>query len=244
MRQLGLKTWSMLFAYAVSLFGSGMTEPYLVLYLHHHNGIDMVLAGTIIAMISVSGVAAIPISGWIGERVGAENSLMVMLLIAGCGEVMMAVIHHPPGAFVAVIFLGSGHAGSWNAFSSLLAGGINQTDRNHIFGAAFSMQNFAMGAGAAAGGWLLASIGFRSLFFMDAATFFLFATFIKIMLFNSERMKVRASRGTENHWVFLKDTSLMAIVGFYALFAVLISALSMIVFPQWAAGGNENFASG
>ncbi|HET7656926.1 MAG TPA: MFS transporter [Bacillales bacterium] len=245
MRNLGWRIWSMLLVYAVSLFGSGMTEPYLVLYLHDRNGMDLVLSGLIISMISISGVTAIPISGWLVSFIGSKNSLVVMLVMAGSGEALMAVFHQPSGLIAASILLGAGNAGAWNVFSSLLAGAVRKSQRTQVFGWAFAVQNFAAGAGAATGGWLLTSTGFPILFFADAVTFFLFAVSVHFILLNIPGSSPRNPNSHPvSHGVVFKDRAMIGIAVFYALFAALMSGLSMVIFPEWATGKEGAATSG
>lgn len=245
MKKLGVKIWIMLLAYSVSLFGSGMTEPYLILYLHNQNRMDLELAGLIIAMLSVSGVLFIPVSGWLGKVIGVENTLAFMLVTAGGGEAMMAVMNKPLWAFVAALLLGGGNAGAWNAFSSLLAAKAGKENRSGVFGAAFGVQNFASGTGTAAGGMLLQAIGFRFLFIADALSFLLFAMMIKFILLKEDRLIERSiNKSRINPGFVFKDKALIGVSGFFALFAALMTGLSLVVFPEWATGSKDASTNG
>ncbi|HET7580813.1 MAG TPA: MFS transporter [Bacillales bacterium] len=240
---LDRKIWLLLCGYTISLFGTGMTGPFLIVYLHQVHGIVLPMAGAVIAASSVAGVVAIPMAGWAGDRFGTRWSLMNTLLICAAGQTGMAFIHGPEWAFAASFLTGAGETGSWNALSSLLAESVKSDRRNDVFGVAYGLQNFGGGLGAAVGGVLLnvhSGLSFTIVFLFDAFSFLLFALFAGSRVAGGGRRKRivqnRSSPQNGGYRAVFKDGSLMATILLYALFAVIMVGLGSTAFPQWATG--------
>ncbi|HEX7064865.1 MAG TPA: MFS transporter [Bacillales bacterium] len=235
------RVWYLLIGYTVSLSGSGMTESFLVIYLHQIRRMDLAVSGGIIAFAGVAGVIAIPISGWIGDRFGSGRSLVILLIVSAIGEAAMAFVQGPMSAFTASFFIGAGAAGSWNALSSILAVSVRSNRRNDVFGMAFGLQNLGFGFGAAVGGWILdshSSLSFTIIFMLDAASFLFFAVFAGFRLPDSNRRRgimgrAVGSAGRTGYSAVFKDQALILIMILYACLAIIMGGLKTTAFPQW-----------
>lgn len=233
----------LLIGYTVSLFVTGMTEPFLVIFLHQVRGMTLGIAGIVIAASGIAGVVAIPVAGWIGDRFGTRQGLMIMLIISAAGQTGLAITFHPEWAFVASFLTGAGAAGSWNALSTMLVE-FGKAHRNDIFGVAYGLQNLGSGVGAAVGGFILDPsfpISFVLVFLLDAATFLLFAGVGGWLSKREARpgkiyKKPADEKFRGNYRIIFKDRRLVVTSILYALFAVTMTALSTTAFPQWATG--------
>ncbi|HEX6923365.1 MAG TPA: MFS transporter [Bacillales bacterium] len=241
---LGKRMWHLLTGYTISLFGSGMTESFLVIYLHQIREMDLAVSGVIIAVAGVAGVIAVPIAGWIGDRYGNDRSLVILLVVSAMGQVGMAFAQMPGWALAASFFTGAGAAGSWNALSAILAVSVRTNQRNDTFGVAFALQHLGFGIGSAVGGWILnghSSLAFMIIFLLDAATFLFFAVFASFRLSGSiPRKGVKAEgdafSGTVGYGEVIRDRALLLTIFLYAIFAVVLSGITTTAFPQWATG--------
>jgi MFS family permease len=237
------RIWWILFGYTVSLFGMGMTEPFLIIYLHRVRDITLSLSGVVIAMISIAGVLAVPVSGWLGDHFGTSRTFIMMLVVNAIGEIAFALANHIECAFVAALVSGTGAAGSWNALSSILAGSVPASKRNEVFGVAFGLQNLGVGLGSAFGGAIIhhhSLSSFQIIFFLDAITFLLFALIGGkwASIFNMKQKEDGVGESpfdhTKGYRSVLKDKALLGIAFTYIMIAVMMSGLTTTAFPQWA----------
>ncbi|GGL61809.1 MFS transporter [Sporolactobacillus putidus] len=232
--------WWILFGYTLSLFGTGMTEPYLVPYLYQLRGIPLSWTGMIIGISGLAGVIAVPVSGWLAELFDTKRIFLSMLLLGAVGRIFFAYAENLEIAFLASIVSGAGAAGSWNALSVILAESVPQSQRNSIFGAAFALQNLGSGLGAAVSGRLidLSSLAsFQHIFFLDAATFIIFALFCKKWTSDSQQEIIKkTSNGlskTSKTKSLLRDKAMIGLSFSYLILAVIMSGLTTTLFPLW-----------
>src|SRR5215208_2544508 len=64
--------WVVLAGDAVSALGSGLTLPFLLVYLHQARGLDLGPASLAVATVAIAGLAGNPFGGALSDRVGAR----------------------------------------------------------------------------------------------------------------------------------------------------------------------------
>lgn len=101
-------TWWILSGYTLSLFGTGMSEPYLILYLHQLRTTSLLLSGMIIAMSGFAGAVCIPLSGWLTDLLGTKRTFLYMLILDATGRIILAFAEYPETAFLAAFISGAG----------------------------------------------------------------------------------------------------------------------------------------
>lgn len=233
------RTRWILLGYTCSLFGTGMAEPYLVIYLYQLRDIPLSLSGMIIGSSGLAGIIAIPLSGLLADRIGTKRVFLDTLFLNAAGRLLFACAVSPATAFFAAIISGAGAAGSWNALSVILASDAGQSRKSNVFGVAFALQNLGSGLGAALGGFLIHSkSSFQSVLALDAATFIIFALFgVKWIKSSPEKtsdlqLKTQVSRTT------IRSTSdrtkiLIGLSICYSIIAMIMTGLTTTIFPQW-----------
>ncbi|MFT8318810.1 MAG: MFS transporter [Sporolactobacillus sp.] len=239
------KVWWLLLGYTLSLFGSGLSEPYLILYLDQIRGISLSISGMIIATSGISGAAILPVCGLIIDKVGANKLFLLTLFIAAWGRIAFAFANNEPLAFFAAALSGAGAAGSWNALSLILAASVDESAKTEIFGIAYALQNIGSGLGSALGGLMIhthALYTFQSIFMIDAMTFLLFAIFSKRGLEGSVKLSINRKQGKRKNIqirVALKDKIQVKLSFGYFLIAIVMTGFTTIVFPQWVIGQEQ-----
>lgn len=235
------RTWWILSGYTLSLFGTGMTEPYLILYLHQLRGIPLSLSGMVIGISGLAGVTAVPISGMLSDLFGEKRIFLAALIVDAVGRICFAGAFNEEWAFLAAVLSGAAAAGSWNALSVILADSVENAQRGSIFGVAFALQNLGSGLGAALSGILLQSHSiapFQLVFVLDAVTFILFALFSYRWIVNSPK-KISVSPHKKdishfsNHALTENDKILIGLALGYSLIAMVMTGLTTTLFPQW-----------
>jgi predicted MFS family arabinose efflux permease len=66
--QLPRRVWLLLAGECLAAVGSGLTLPFLLVYLHRVRGIDIELAGLALAGLAAAGFVGNPVGGWLADR--------------------------------------------------------------------------------------------------------------------------------------------------------------------------------
>jgi MFS family permease len=170
------QVWAVLAADSLSALGSGLTLPFLLIYLTQVHGFSYAAAGAATALMAVAGLAGNPAGGVLADRAGPKASLVLGLAIAGTGAAALAVMAAPWQGFTATAVLGLGIAIAWPAQDALLARLVSENGRPAVFGVRFATMNLGLGAGAALSSVVLdpsRPASFAALYWLDAATFLL-----------------------------------------------------------------------
>ena len=131
--KLPRRAWIVLGGDLLSAIGSGMTLPFLVVYLHRVRGLDLELAGAALATIALAALPGNPIAGVLVDRIGSRLTLIFGLLVTAAGTVAIAFVTAPWHAFVAAATTGFGLATIWPAQDSLLAVTVTSEQRSSVF---------------------------------------------------------------------------------------------------------------
>ncbi|MFD7700883.1 MFS transporter [Streptomyces caelestis] len=175
--------WLVLGGDALSALGSGLTLPFLLVYLHTVRGIATGYAGLAVATLAAAGLVGNPLGGWLADRRTPRLTLILGLFTAAAGAVALANVHSLWQAFAATGLVGLGAAVIWPAQDALLATLTPLTHRSTVFAARHATMNIGLGAGAALAGGLAhltSPSSFQLLYLLDAATFL---AFIPVLLF-------------------------------------------------------------
>lgn len=250
---LTARAWRVLAVNGASHIGTGLTLPFLLLYLHRADGFDLSVTGLILATIGVGGLAATPLAGWMTDKHGAGNTLLYSLLLAGAGTACLAWAASIPAAFGAAAVLGIGMSTMWSAMNSLLAEVVPEAQRVRIFSFNYAAANLGVGLGAIAGGLFLGGRSrgpYQVAFLADAATFVLFL--LVLVLARETRLRVvagvtgdgapagpapRDQAAVGPGWrAALADRRLVAITVLHALLITAVASQLTAAFPAWATG--------
>lgn len=235
------RTWWILTGYTLSLFGTGMTEPYLILYLHQLRGIPMSLSGWIIGAAGLAGIIAVLLSGLLADFLSSKKVFLFSLTLNAAGRLLFAGAYNKEIALLASVISGAAAAASWNALSVILAESAGK-QKSKVFGVAFALQNLGSGLGAALGGLMIQThslLSFQTVFFLDAISFLIFALlgqkWVAFMNRPSHISSGTKDTALQDHRPAAGSTSVLIGLSFaYALFAVVMTGLTTTLFPQWA----------
>ncbi len=166
--------WRLLGADALSAVGTGLTLPFLLVYLHSSRGLEVGIVAAVVASIGLVGFLGNPLGGWLADRWGARPTLLAGLLVTALGTVAWLGVSRPWEAFAASALYALGTSVCWPSQSSLLSGVVDPHQRSN----AFSVGHMTLNTGLGAGGLLAATIvdvgrpdSFVLLYLVDAATF-------------------------------------------------------------------------
>ena len=106
--RLGRGAWVVLVADLLSAVGTGMTLPFLLVYLHTVRGLSLPVAGAAAASIAVASLVGNPLGGAGSDRIGPRATLAAGLAVAGAGALALAGPHGPWQAFAGAAGSGLG----------------------------------------------------------------------------------------------------------------------------------------
>src|SRR5690348_14822447 len=98
---------------AVDAFGTGLTLPFLVVYLHAARGIPLETVGLIVAVPATVALVVLAPIGVLVDRVGPRRVVMVALASAASGALLLSRAETAAVAFVARVLVGIAAAGFW-----------------------------------------------------------------------------------------------------------------------------------
>ena len=137
---------------AVSRFGTGLTLPFTLIYLHEVRGIDLPTVGLLLAVPAVVGLAAVPLSGALVDRIGPRPVLRGCLLTQATGTTLLAFGHTPWQVLPGLLLQGIGIGPSFPTGSALLSGLLTRPEQaQRAFGIQFTVINAAIGLGSLVG---------------------------------------------------------------------------------------------
>jgi MFS family permease len=136
---------------AVDAFGTGLTLPFLVVYLHGVRGIPLETIGLIVAVPAAVALVLLAPIGVLVDRVGPRRVMMVALAAAASGALLLAHAETAGEAFVARVLVGVAAAGFWPANDALIASVVPSEIRQRYYGVSFALLNAGIGVGGVIG---------------------------------------------------------------------------------------------
>ncbi len=169
--------WVVLGGDFMSAVGSGLTLPFLFVYVHQVRHLSDGTAGLVVATIALASLAGNPVGGALADRWTPRRALMAGLVIAAVGSIVLALARTAVALFGAAGLLGFGVAVIWPAQDALLATLAGPTARSAVFSVRHACLNagLALGALGAAAVVSVAHPGtFTAVYLADAVSFLAF----------------------------------------------------------------------
>jgi MFS family permease len=134
----------------LSMLGTGLVLPFMIIYLHEARGIALPVVGGMLAAGAATGVVVVLVCGVLLDRVGARLVLGMILLGQVVAEVGLAWAHNTTTAWPVVLLYGATWAPMFGAISTMLNGlTLEPALQQRAFAANFATQNMGLGIGAA-----------------------------------------------------------------------------------------------
>ena len=230
--------------YAVNFFGTGMTLPFLMIYLHMERHLSLSVAGLVISFASLIGLFITPIVGFAVDRLGSFRVLVLSLVQLFIGTMGYAYSVNVGIALLSSLFIGVGNSAMWNGLSSQLAILAGKEERSRYFGISYAVQNLGIGFGSLISGLLLHSMKpstFFLVFVIDAVTYLVFiplllpvkSTKIDIDQVLPEEGQLDMSAGFRE---IVGDRALWGVTALNLLFVVFGYSQLSSSFTVWATG--------
>lgn len=166
----------------MSSLGTGLTLPFLIVYLHSIRHVSLPVAGLLVAVSAVVGMAATAAGGPLGDRIGLGRMLVLGLSVQAVGTALLAIGGGVLEAAVAVSLIAAGGT-SWPALNGLIAGQVPLADQPRAYALRFGVLNAGIGIGGLASGWIVAldnPASFQLVYGIDATSTALFAVLVVV----------------------------------------------------------------
>lgn len=231
----------------VSALGSGLTLPFLIVYLHGVRHMSLPVAGAIVAASGVAGLVLGVAGGSVGDRVGVGRVLVFGMVVSGLGTAALAVVRSPGPATLAVAASGTGEALIWPGLNALIAAQLPAAARPRAYAVRFGMLNAGLGVGAFVSGSIVSlthPASFELIYVFDAATTLVFGLLIVTFLRHSPGFRSlipRQDEGEDGDGSLAPSGGYRAVLADRRFVAYLICMLLFILFgyaqldSPWAA---------
>lgn len=138
----------------VSNVGSGLTLPFLLIYLHDVRHLGLGIAGLLIATTAVLALPVAPAAGAAVDKLGPRLVCLGALFLQAIGTASLVRVHSVSSAIIPVVLYGVGNGAVWPALFALLAVLMDDDEtRPRIFALNFQLLNLGLGLGSLVAGF-------------------------------------------------------------------------------------------
>ena len=176
--RLSRAAWTLELGFLVNAFGTGVSFPFLVIYLHNVREIGLGTAGLVVATIGGAGLVTGLGVGSVVDRVGPRRMLWIALALLALGYGLFPLVQVPWQAFLAALLVGIGSGGFWPAQLTFLSRLVPATRRHAAWGLQRTFLNLGLGLGGLVGGLIARTDDpqtFTVLFAVNVASSLLYA---------------------------------------------------------------------
>ena len=160
--------WSIWVGVLINRIG-GFVVPFLALYLTGERQLSVAEAGGIVAMVGLGSIGAGPIGGVLADRVGRRFTIGLSTFTGSLAMLGLGFASSPMKLALAALALGFFGDMYRPASNAMIADLIPPKDRPRAFGLIYWAVNLGFSIAPVLAG-ILSSKGFKTLFFLDAAT--------------------------------------------------------------------------
>jgi MFS family permease len=238
--RLGRRAWLALGMNMIACLGSGLTMPFLILYLHLARGFSLPTAGLVLGATGIAGLITTPMTGPLIDRIGALPAFVAGLLGGGAGMALYTVATTVPLALLAAIVYGLASGLMWNGFATLLTQIVPAAERGAVFAVRYMSASVAFGAGALLTGFIAVSARpgpYVAVLLADAASYVLFAVALIAMRGTFTADETAGPEPDVGYRQVLRDRALLGALLVNSLLMVFAIAQTTAVFAAWVTGG-------
>lgn len=234
------RLWRVLGGVFVSMFGVGLTLPYLLVYLHEVRGIGLSAASAVLAWMSLVALAVTPVGGRLIDRTGPWGVLIGALAIAGFGSLALALTTTLPLALVATAVTTSGWTLAAAAESTMLSRLAGDAAKEWVFGGQYMVSSIAIGLGAMVSGFVIDTSNpttFITIYVVDGLSYFAYIAVVATMPGVGSAPTSENGHEDRSETRFrdaLRDKTFRRLLGIYTIFFVCTAGQIESGFPAFA----------
>ncbi len=204
---------------ALSALGSGLTMPFLYVYLAEVRGIATSTVGLLFAFMGLLGFIGSPIGGTLIDRIGPRPVMIVGLTAEAIGVGSLAFVQNAWHALAVATFITLGTVGLYPAATAMLTRLVPEERREKVYGFQFMLMNAGLGVGGVISAFLVRTEDpstFERLYLLDALSYVAYIAVVLSLPRGTGAMSKAEAReeiGPQPGWsTVLKDKTLMRVV--------------------------------
>ena len=173
-RDLDPRVHRLFLGFAFSSLGSGLTMPFLYVYLAEVRGIETATVGWVFAWMGLLGFALAPLGGTLIDRFGPRPVMVVGLAVEALGTTSIGHVETVPEAFLVASFIVAGTVGLWPAATAMLTRLVPAEAREKVYGINFMLLNAGLGLGGVLSALIIDTTSvasFQRLYLIDGLTY-------------------------------------------------------------------------
>lgn len=159
---------------AFSALGSGLTMPFLYVYLAEVRGIATATVGLLFAWMGLLGFLGSPLGGTLIDRFGPRPVMVVGLTTEALGVASLTLVHNAWHALAVATFLTLGTVGLYPAATAMLTRLVPEGRREKVYGFQFMLMNAGLGVGGVVSALLVDMSdpgSFQRIYLVDALSY-------------------------------------------------------------------------
>ncbi|WP_119072886.1 MDR family MFS transporter [Aggregatilinea lenta] len=173
--------WLLVGASFIDQVGNALIFPFFAMFLTDHYGIDLAQAGVIFAIYAGTGLIGGTLGGAMADRFGRKPIALLSLVMSAAGNLAMVLAHSLTLLYVIAAVIGVVGSIGGPAWQAMMADLLPEQKRAEGYGIIRVTFNLAVTFGPIIGG-LLAALSYLLLFSVDAATSFITAGILFVLL--------------------------------------------------------------
>lgn len=168
------RVWRLFVGFAFSALGSGLTMPFLYVYLAEVRGFETSTVGWVFAWMGLLGFVCAPIGGTLIDRFGPRPVMVSGLVVESVCTVLLGHVETVFEGFVIASFIVVGTVGLWPAATAMLTRLVPPTAREKVYGINFMLLNAGLGVGGVVSALIIDTdsvASFQRLYLVDGLTY-------------------------------------------------------------------------
>jgi Na+/melibiose symporter-like transporter len=165
--------------------GSGLFLPVALLYVTRDVGLPLAVAGTVVALGTVAGLAVPPLAGRLGDRIGPRRVVVGAELLQALGAVTYLAARGAAAVTAAAVLLAAGQQLFYSSLFALISDVAGDGPKDRPFAVAAMVRSACFGLGGLAAAGLLSLAGpgaYRIAVAVDAVSFAVCALVLALLV--------------------------------------------------------------
>ncbi|MET1058112.1 MAG: MFS transporter [Nocardioides sp.] len=222
-RDLDPRVRRLFVGFAFSALGSGLTMPFLYVYLAEVRGFSTASVGLVFAWLGLLGFLAAPLGGTLIDTFGPKPVMVSGLLVESLATMSIGRIETVAHAYVVASVMVLGTVGLYPAATAMLTRLVPVSSREKVYGFNFMLLNAGLGVGGLVSALIIdvdSVASFQRLYLIDGATYLIHLAAVLSLPRGTGSAPARdAGEDTESivqvGWsVVLRDRTLLRVIGF------------------------------